>query len=75
MHRSAAPRTDPPREALDAFMVGVQNESVQEEAKKLELQLRLTREQLKQVNELIDIADPSGEHRKQLGRSGAQAGA
>jgi hypothetical protein len=76
VHGRATARTDkPPREALDVFMVDVKNETVQEDAKKLELQLRLTREQLKQVNDLIDIADPSGEHRKRLESMGTQAGA
>jgi hypothetical protein len=53
-------------EALDAFMQSMQSQSASEEVAKLELQLRLTHEQVKQAQQLVEIADPSGEHQARL---------
>jgi hypothetical protein len=52
--------------ALDDFMQRMQRQSTSEEVARLELQLRLTEEQMKQAAQLVDIADPSGEHRARL---------
>jgi hypothetical protein len=47
-------------------MQSMQSQSASEEVAKLELQLRLTHEQVKQAQQLVEIADPSGEHQARL---------
>lgn len=59
-------RDQPATEALDSFMQGVAAESAEEGVRRLEHQARLTQEQIKQVTQLLDIADPSRDHRKRL---------
>ena len=49
-------------EALDAFMEGVAHAGAAADVKRLQHELMLTREQIKQTEELVQVADPMNEH-------------
>lgn len=51
-------------EALDVFMDGLANDGAADDLKRLQHQLRLTHEQMKQTDELIKIADPLGHFKR-----------
>lgn len=61
--------TTPGADAIDSLMRTVQAQGAQEDAVKLEHLLRLTKDQICQQHELLDIADPHQEQRLLLSRS------
>lgn len=63
---AAGEQQDQAGEALDSFMQGMAHEKAADSVRRLEHEARLTQEQIKQVTQLLDIADPSGDHRKRL---------
>lgn len=53
-------------DALDSFMTTMQTQDAESNVNKIAFSLRLTEEQLQQTKQLLDIADPSQEHRKRF---------
>ena len=54
---------------LDALMSSVDAQRSKEDVKKVDHLLRLTREQISQQRDLLDIADPHQEHRSTLSKT------
>jgi hypothetical protein len=56
-------------------MQGLERQNVERDVKRLEHELRLTHDQLEQIRQLLEIADPHGEYQKRLqGKQDKQPG-
>ena len=53
-------------DVLDCFMTSMEAQDSVDKVKKLQFEIRLTEEQLEQTRQLLDVADPSQEHRSRF---------
>ena len=53
-------------DVLDSFMTNMEAQDSVDKVKKLQFEIRLTEEQLDQTRQLLDVADPSKDHRKRF---------
>lgn len=53
-------------DVLDSFMTNMQAQDSVEKVRRLQFEIRLTEEQLDQTKQLLDVADPSKDHRERF---------
>jgi hypothetical protein len=53
-------------DVLDSFMTDMEQQAAVDSVRKLQFEIRLTEEQLEQTKQLLDVADPSKEHRQRF---------
>lgn len=53
-------------DVLDSFMTSMEAQDSTDKVKKLQFEIRLSEEQLSQTKQLLEVADPSKEHRKKF---------
>lgn len=53
-------------DVLDSYMTNMEAQDSVDKVRKLQFEIRLTEEQLDQTRQLLDVADPSKDHRKRF---------